>query len=332
MALFERGREGLEHSQSNSQREEVLMPAAVTDAGCERTLNEDRYAVIESPSGVLWLVCDGMGGEMGGELAAQLALDAIKRDLESYPARPCAQALRSALLEANRVIVLRRQNPAFQHMGTTIVAAMFSGNELCIASVGDSRAYLVSNGEAVQLTVDHTYVQQLVDNGELHPDEALSHPQAHVLTRCIGAEPALKIDINTYYIWPPEGQETTFLLLCSDGLYSLVSQKEIGEAVSTLSPQKACAHLVELAKQRGGFDNITIAIIPIKGSVRTYPPQELKTSLTNSQELINSWGIETAQGEEGDSLLRDAAIGVLVSLVAVLGVILVVFLKLSGKI
>lgn len=176
------------------------IPAAITDTGCERELNEDRYAVIESPSGLAWLVCDGMGGQTGGELAAQLAIDAIRRDLENLPARPPEIALRSAILEANRIIVLRRQNQAFARMGTTIVAALFNGIEVAIGHVGDSRAYLVRDGAIQPLTTDHTYVQQLVDAGEIRSDQALSHPQAHILTGCIGAEPGLEVTMRRFWI------------------------------------------------------------------------------------------------------------------------------------
>ena len=146
-----------------------LVPAAMTDAGCERELNEDRYAVVESPSGIAWIVCDGMGGTGGGDLAAQLAIDAIRRDLENFGARPVELALRSAIYEANRIIVLRRQNPAFSQMGTTIVAAMFQGPEVLLSHLGDSRAYLVRGRASQQLTIDHTYVQDLVIKVRLLP-------------------------------------------------------------------------------------------------------------------------------------------------------------------
>ena len=163
------------------------VPAAITDVGCERETNEDRYAVIDSPMGKVWLVCDGMGGCLGGELAAQLAIDAIRRGLESREFASTSEALLAAVEEANRVIVLRRQNPAFSGMGTTVVAAMICGDEVVIAHAGDSRAYLVRDKEIQQLTVDHTYVQDLVERGQISDEEALSHPQAHVLTRCLGA-------------------------------------------------------------------------------------------------------------------------------------------------
>lgn len=256
------------------ESESSTVPAAITDTGCERDLNEDRYAVIESTSGLAWLVCDGMGGATGGELAAQLAIDAIRRDLENLPPRAPEVALRSAILEANRIIVLRRQNQAFSQMGTTIVSALFSGSEMVIGHVGDSRVYLIRDGAIQQLTTDHTYVQELVDKGQIRADEALSHPQAHILTRAIGSEPGLEVDIHRYWIWEtPEGEPSDYLLLCTDGLYSLVTEGEMANIVSQNPPQRACVKLVEMAKSRGGFDNITLAAIPLNGQLRQEAPQ-----------------------------------------------------------
>lgn len=249
------------------------VPAAITDTGCERDLNEDRYAVVDSASGLAWLVCDGMGGVTGGELAAQLAIDGIKRDLEGLPERPVVAALRSAILEANRVIVLRRQNQAFAQMGTTIVGALFNGIELAIAHVGDSRAYLIRGNAIEQLTVDHTYVQELVNSGQIQPDEALSHPQAHILTKAIGSEPGLNVEVQQFWVWQAEPQAPEdILLLCSDGLYSHVHDEEIAEIAASNTPQRACVQLVELAKERGGYDNITVAIVPVGGQIKGEPP------------------------------------------------------------
>ena len=249
------------------------IPAAITDTGCERQLNEDRYAVIESHSGLAWLVCDGMGGVTGGELAAQLAIDAIRRDLENLPPRTPDVALKSAILESNRIIVLRRQNRAFAGMGTTIVSAIFNGPEMVLASVGDSRGYLIRDGAIQQLTTDHTFVQELVDKGQIRSEDALSHPQAHILTRCIGSEPGLDVETRKYWVWQvPDSEPTDFLLLCTDGLYSLVSEGEMANLIATSSPQRACVQLVEIAKARGGYDNITLAIIPLGGQLKSEPP------------------------------------------------------------
>jgi PPM family protein phosphatase len=257
----------------------LLIPAALTDSGCEREFNEDRYAVIDSPSGLVWLVCDGMGGVTGGELAAQLAIETIRRDLERKPLRTAIEALESAIVEANRVIILRRQNELFSGMGTTLVGAIFQGPEVVLSHIGDSRAYLVSNKEKIrQLTVDHTYVQELVNSNKLAPEEALTHPQSHILTKCIGAEPGLEVEIQRYWIWPTEpGEKQEHLIFVTDGLYTLVDETEIVSIVSSEPPEEACVKLVELAKDRGGYDNITIAIIPLGGALKSEKPEGVTT-------------------------------------------------------
>ncbi len=259
-------------------------PAALTDTGCARELNEDRFAVVDGPSGVAWLVCDGMGGVSGGELAAQLAIDSMRRELESQPPRKPEMALRIAILEANRVIVLRRQNPLFSGMGTTVVGALMKGNELALAHVGDSRAYLVRNGSIQQLTIDHTYVQQLVDSGQVNYEDALSHPQAHILTRAIGSDPALMVDQKRFWITSDPGDMgNDTVVLATDGLYSHVNDAEICASVSSRPSQAACAELVDLAKERGGYDNITIAVIPLKGRLRESPPAGFRDDLVAAE-------------------------------------------------
>lgn len=299
------------------------LPAAITDTGCERELNEDRYAVVESASGTAWLVCDGMGGQTGGELAAQLAIDAIRRDLENLPERQSERAIKSAILEANRIIVLRRQNQAFANMGTTIVAALFSGSEITIGHVGDSRAYLIRDGAIQQLTIDHTYVQELVDAGQIKPEEALSHPQAHILTRCIGAEPGLQIALQKYWVWDAETEfSNDVLLLCSDGLYSMVSEGDIADIVTQNSPRRACIELVELAKKRGGYDNITVTIVPLTGELKGEAPpgyeeeqfrkRERKRKLTNQSQI------------QQPSFIRVAGVIFVLTALAILTTILIV--------
>ena len=293
------------------------VPAAITDVGCEREINEDRYAVIDSPLGKVWLVCDGMGGSLGGELAAQLAIDAIRRGLEAREYSSTSEALLAAVEEANRVIVLRRQNPAFSSMGTTIVAAMIQGDEVVIAHAGDSRGYLVRGGEIQQLTVDHTYVQELVDRGQISQDEALSHPEAHVLTRCLGSDPRLAVDCQNYWCWKAEeGEEEDYLILCSDGLYSLVTDEEISNQVSSKSPQEACVELVDLAKARGGYDNITLAILPIYGQLKEEePPASLRTKVTKTH-------VVTKQKVQRENPLAELSLGK--------RMVLVIFLFLTG--
>lgn len=247
--------------------------ASISDRGIERELNEDRYAVVDSSSGTAWILCDGMGGVVGGDLAAQLAIDTIKRILDREQFYSPEDALRLAIEEANRVIVLRRQNPAFSKMGTTVIVAIEKDGEIVIAHAGDSRAYLIRGNYSRQLSKDHTYVQELVDAGKITAEEALDHPQAHVLTRCLGAHPQIKFGLSKYWCWPVESGETKdMLLLCSDGLYSLVDDNEIGDIVSENTPAEACALLTELANERGGIDNITIMIIPLPGKLGEEKP------------------------------------------------------------
>jgi serine/threonine protein phosphatase PrpC len=243
--------EGRQMNSAHSSTYDRGVPAAITDTGCERDLNEDRYAVVESPSGLAWLVCDGMGGQAGGELAAQLAVDGIRRNLEQMAPRQCVQALTAAIKEANRIILLRRQNEAFAKMGTTVVGVLFSGIEVALANVGDSRSYLIRNGSLEQLSTDHTYVQELVASGQITLEEAADHPQSHVLTRAVGSETGVMIDVSRFWIWQtPSGESDDVLLLCSDGLYSHVEDDEIAEMVSRMPAEEACSALVDLAKER----------------------------------------------------------------------------------
>lgn len=268
--------------------DDIFIPAAITDTGCERELNEDRYAVIESVNGVAWVVCDGMGGSKGGELAAQLVIDAIRGELENQSELPPVVSVQRAMAEANRIICVRRQNPSFSEMGTTVVLALFAEREVVVAHVGDSRAYLVRDAAVQQLTKDHTFVQDLVDQGKISQEEAMAHPQAHVLTKCMGSDVALTMDSTKFFLWNIEQDSPLdYVVLCSDGLYSLVSDGELASIVSTNPPQRACVNLVELARARGGYDNITVAIVPLIGQLRNEEPPKKVTVSRLSQERIS---------------------------------------------
>ncbi len=303
-----------------AQKDEWRVPAAITDTGCERELNEDRYAVVECASGQAWLVCDGMGGEAGGELAAQLALDSIRRNLERSFERPPEEALLACIDEANRTIVLRRQNPAFSQMGTTIVACMIQGSEIAIAHVGDSRAYHVFPEGFEQLTEDHSYVQELVNRGGISQQEALSHPQAHMLTRCIGSEATVKIDSSKHWVWRDKQAGYQSLVLCSDGLYSLVDGEELASIIRNAPPKEACAEAVQLAKERGGFDNITLAIIPLAGSLQHSAPKNYKPREYVEPEPIVFKGYEEPVSPWWRVIVTTTLISALAALLTTMGV------------
>lgn len=262
------GSERKKRAQGSPGGDSDLVHAAVTDAGMERAVNEDRCALISTIHGACHLVLDGMGGVDGGEFAAQLSVDAVQRCLLSQHREP-VDAIRHAFEDANRTIMLRRHNPKFKEMGTTIVGVIIEGSSVAIGHVGDSRAYLISGDGIHQVTVDHTYVQQLVDRNEISKEEALPHPQSHILTQCLGSSPDLSVDAKQYWIWPLEGGEATdFIVLCTDGLYSMVAEDEIFSLVSSLAPRESCEELVKLANARGGFDNITVSVIPLNGHLR----------------------------------------------------------------
>lgn len=257
-------------------------PAAVSDIGCEREINEDRYACFSFGDCSVWLVCDGMGGAVGGELAAQLAIDTIKKVLETDPSNISHSLLVRAFNEANRVVVLRRQNPAFSGMGTTIVGVVVTPKYISVMHAGDSRAYVLTDNAFEQVTTDHTYVQDLVAKGMISQSEALQHPQSHVLTRCLGGQLKLDFDDKQFAITPVNGRGDV-IVLCSDGLYSLINDDEIAHYVNEFSPQLACAKLVELARARGGYDNITVAVIPIGSKVDLEGNEEIHESVLLSQ-------------------------------------------------
>lgn len=261
------------------------LPAAISDIGCEREINEDRYAVLETSGGRVWAVCDGMGGTVGGELAAQLAIDSMQRKLETSDSGAPSNLLKAAIEEANRIIVLRRSNPAFREMGTTVTAVFIAqdSDDVVLSSIGDTRAYLIGAEGIKQLTRDDTYVQDLVDRGAITEEEAEIHPQAHVLTNCLGNDIRLNVENKRYYVWAAK-QNTDSLLLCSDGLYSLVRDDEILEVVRANAPQEACIKLVEMAKAKGGYDNITVMILPLNGTLKEEPSPQHKEVKTKKKE------------------------------------------------
>jgi protein phosphatase len=182
-------------------------------------------------------------------------------------------------------------------MGTTAVIALFQKGEVSISHVGDSRAYLVRGGIIQQLTVDHTYVQSLVEQGEIGLEEALAHPDAHILTRCIGSQAGLGLEMLKFWIWPVDKADVhDHLVMVTDGLYTLVSDMEIAEYVTKNDTQTACAQLVDLANSRGGYDNITIAIIPIGGQLRSEPPPGfVPLAMGDENELENQVSISLAR-------------------------------------
>jgi serine/threonine protein phosphatase PrpC len=229
---------------------------ARTDVGRVREGNEDSFMVHEP----LFAVADGMGGHQGGEVASNLALAALEKLVrEPTPDGDTAPKLAEVVRDANRIVLQRaNSDPALSGMGTTLTAVLAgTGTRVHLAHVGDSRAYLLRNGELTQLTRDQTVVQRLVDEGRISQEEAEIHPQRSILTNALGVDRDIEVDEASYDL-----EVGDRLLLCSDGLSGMVAEEEIKEILQEHDdPQAACDVLVDSANRAGGQDNITALIL-----------------------------------------------------------------------
>lgn len=237
----------------------------LTDIGNVREVNQDTFRMeydLEAGRG-LFLVCDGMGGAAAGEVASGLAADAFLQTMDNcWKARFDAADLKGRLLEAysqvNEVVYdASRANSDYAGMGTTMVAAVCGDGQILVGNVGDSRAYFLDDNGMRQITEDHSLVSELMKRGDLTPYQASRHPSRNVITRAMGADATVKCD--TFTETYKSGQ---FLLLCSDGLIREVTEPEIYyEIFQAEHPETACDRLLEMAKSRGGRDNITLVLI-----------------------------------------------------------------------
>jgi PPM family protein phosphatase len=231
-----------------------------TDVGRVRTHNEDQAMVVLNASGEVFLiVCDGMGGANKGDVASKLAIDSLSESFRKKHRSSLAQLdkwwFTRSCKEANSLIYDQAdKNPAYKGMGTTMVAALISGDRLMVANIGDSRAYELTKDKITQLTEDQTYVHFLVETGKITSEQALTHPERHVLMNALGIYPSVSLTITVY---PYHGES---LLLCSDGLYNQVAEKDILALASTdeRADQKVMS-LICVANSNGGSDNEGIA-------------------------------------------------------------------------
>jgi len=243
---------------------------SLSDVGCQRENNEDYYSYWEpadaeqfARKGRLAIVADGMGGHEGGQEASRIAAQAIQ-EVYAAASEGDPQAWLAAGFEAahQRILSYAEAHPKLQGMGTTCTAAALVGHDLYYAHVGDSRLYLVRGSNISRLTHDHSYVGRLVENGAITAEQAESHPQRHILTNALGAGSSVSLDHPDA---PVEVENGDVLVLCTDGLWSVVSEDEIRTAVAA-EPSAACRDLVALAKERGGPDNITIQVIAVRSA------------------------------------------------------------------
>ena len=226
-----------------------------TDIGCLRDHNEDSL-VVAPP---LFAIADGMGGHAAGEVASEIAVRVLS---ELAPEHPDGAALGHAVEEANRAVIqAAHEGRGRQGMGTTMTAAMLEGERLVIAQVGDSRAYLLHQGKLQQLTRDHSLMADMIEAGQLTPEEARTHPQRSVITRALGSDAHLHPDI--YEINVETGDR---LLICSDGLSGMVFDNEIENTLRRVQdPQRCASQLVNEAIAAGGHDNVTVIVADVTG-------------------------------------------------------------------
>lgn len=237
----------------------------LSDVGCVREINEDSFRVLHPSEpnelarrGILAVVADGMGGHNAGEVASRLAVEVVVKHYADDTKEP-GRSLAKAIEQANKVIVATGASDArYGGMGTTCTALLLRGGLAYCAHVGDTRLYLVRGNDIFLMTEDHSAVMDLVKQGTITPDEARHHPDKNVIVRALGGRPHVEVASWTQPLSIRPGD--TFLM-CSDGLYDLVEDHELQDALRGASPQLACERLVELARQRGGPDNITVGII-----------------------------------------------------------------------
>lgn len=243
-----------------------MRTAGRTDIGRIRSVNEDRAVILPEWNGmVAAVVADGMGGHQAGDIASQMAIEKIQEELSRLPHDATEEeriaAVKLAVEAANQDVYKHAsEREQFHGMGTTVVVTVATPERLVIGHIGDSRAYLSHADRFVQLTEDHSLVNELVKSGQITPDEAQHHPRRNVLTRALGTETRVQVDVRAF-----DWQEGDIVLLCSDGLSGLVAGETLREVLLSGEPlEDKVDLLVQHALEAGGDDNITVVLIENK--------------------------------------------------------------------
>ena len=229
----------------------------LTDIGGKST-NEDKLLAKRFNGLHLLAVADGLGGQTAGEIASSVALVEIEGTLKTkLKEEDIRNTVKEAVSKANKEIyLLSKENPAYSGMGTTLVMALVWQGKASIANVGDSRAYHLSGSQIRQITRDHSVVQELLERGLITTEESRHHPQRSSLTRALGIEPEVRVDIYDIELLPGD-----IVLLCSDGLSDSLKDEEISEVISSsVNLDGACANLIERAKKKDARDNISVIL------------------------------------------------------------------------
>ena len=234
----------------------------MSDVGRVREENQDFMGYIRHRSRQLVVVADGMGGHSGGFEASRIAVDVLARTLEqSEESAEPAEVLRLGIQAANDAVrQAAASNELFAGMGTTLVAALIEGGQVWIAHVGDSRCYLVREGKSLLLTLDHSRLFRMLESGMITAEQLDDHPMGHILERSVGANESLDVGIRET---PITLQMSDRLVLCSDGLWSLVTDAEVAEVFEEVELQPAVERVIGMALARGADDNTTVAAVEV---------------------------------------------------------------------
>lgn len=234
-----------------------------SDIGLVRSINQDAFHADFFPGDSAWaVVCDGMGGANGGDVASKIAVDEITKYIsefykENMDSVSVKSMLEEAVYSANKKVYQKAlDTPSLKGMGTTVVLACVVCDTLYIVYAGDSRAYIINKNESIQITTDHSMVQQMVKIGQITEVQAEGHPNKNIITRALGVAPEIKLD----YI-ESKLNEGDSILICTDGLTNYVSSKKICEFYNQFPIEELAGKLVSTAKDMGGSDNITVVII-----------------------------------------------------------------------
>ena len=240
-----------------------------TDVGLKRDHNEDSYLCNDALR--LYAVADGMGGHLGGELASRMAVDVLEKEMalrlhpatdDSNPDAVSMAMMEATALASKTIYESAQESPDHMGMGTTLTGLCFHGQSLTLCHVGDSRAYILRDGRARQLTEDHSWIQEQVRAGLLSPDDAMVSRFRNIITRSVGFEAAVAPDLFTMPVEPGD-----CYLICSDGLSNYFSIEEIGRILTSQFYSEAGRALVDIANERGGDDNITCVIVYVANTL-----------------------------------------------------------------
>ncbi|AHV97155.1 Stp1/IreP family PP2C-type Ser/Thr phosphatase [Paenibacillus sabinae] len=242
----------------------MIRTVHASDIGRVRSVNEDSvWTGVTAHGYTLGIIADGMGGHLAGDTASRLALESIRDNLDGLApgleGEALSTALSNAISEANDTVFNQAaSDDRYHNMGTTVVSVLLAGQSGYIGHIGDSRAYIIQDGKAKQLTDDHTLVNELFKNGQISLEELDTHPRRNVLTRALGTDEDIKTDLLPIKLEPGE-----VLLLCSDGLSNFVSAEHLGKVagLQEISLKERADRLLQLALLAGGGDNISVAML-----------------------------------------------------------------------